>query len=77
VTKSPPRKTPVTPPTAKSRSANGERAAATVASVKFAVPLSITLRPGRNLSVAGLGVSSVWMNIEISPGVSVGARRAA
>src|SRR3954468_3122078 len=27
------------------------------------VPLSSTLRPGRNFRVAGLGVASVWMNM--------------
>jgi hypothetical protein len=27
------------------------------------VPVSSTVRPGRNFKVAGLGVASVWMNI--------------
>lgn len=30
---------------------------------KSAVPISSTVCPGRNLSVAGLGVDSVWMNM--------------
>ena len=29
----------------------------------WAVPDSITVQPGRNFSVAGFGVCSVWMNI--------------
>src|SRR6185437_8351896 len=62
VMKSAPKKTPVTPSSANSRVAKGERVAAS-ASAKFAVPCSITVRPGRNLRVAGLGVVSVSMNI--------------
>jgi hypothetical protein len=30
------------------------------------VPLSSTVRPGRNFKVAGLGVASVWMNMIFS-----------
>src|SRR4029079_1460880 len=30
------------------------------------VPVSSTMRPGMNLSVAGLGVASVWMNMVFS-----------
>src|SRR5689334_19460916 len=61
VTKSAPRKTPVTPSTWNSRVASGERSAFS-ALVKSAVPLAMMLRPGRNLSVAGFGVCSVSMN---------------
>ena len=43
---------------ANSRSASGERAAEP-ASVKLAVPDSITAQPGRNFRVAGFGVCSV------------------
>src|SRR6185312_10980814 len=62
-TKSAPKNTCVTPSRPKSRSASGERVAASV-SAKLAVPCSITVRPGRNLRVAGLGVVSVSMNID-------------
>ena len=65
VMKSAPRKTPVTPGKPKRRLAKGERAAAS-ASGKLAVPGAITARPGRNLSVAGLGVVSVSMNMALS-----------
>jgi hypothetical protein len=41
--------------------ASGERSAS-AASRASNVPDSITGRPGRNFSVAGLGVDSVWMN---------------
>jgi hypothetical protein len=30
------------------------------------VPCPITVRPGRNFRVAGLGVGSVWMNMASS-----------
>ena len=58
VMKSAPRKTPPTSGSWNSRSASGERAAA-LRSGKFAVPDSMTVRPGRNFSVAGFGVCSV------------------
>src|SRR5882724_4410224 len=67
VTKSAPRKTPVTCGRAKSRSASGDRRPAASAEVKFAVPEDMTWRPGRNLRVAGFGVCSVWMNIAMAP----------
>jgi hypothetical protein len=66
VTKSVPKNTPDTPSTAKMRAASGEVAAAS-AEGKSAVPVSSTLRPGRNLSVAGFGVDSVWMNMVALP----------
>src|SRR5690606_35548120 len=62
VTKSLPKKTPVTPPAAKMRRASGDFAAASGAG-KSAVPVSSTVCPGRNFSVAGFGVDSVWMNM--------------
>src|SRR3546814_9538154 len=61
-TKSVPKNTPITPSTANRRSASGERAAE-AASGKLAVPAGRTSRPGRNFSVAGLGVCSVWINM--------------
>ena len=64
VIKSAPRKTPVTCGRANSRSASGDTRAAASASVKFAVPEAMTMRPGRNFRVAGFGVCSVWMNID-------------
>ena len=63
VTKSAPRNTPVTSGNEKSRSARGEMRAAS-SLVKLAVPDVITGHPGRNFSVAGFGVCSVWMNIK-------------
>jgi hypothetical protein len=65
VTKSEPKNTPVTPATAKIRCASGDFAAAS-ALWKSAVPTSSTVWPGRNFSVAGFGVVSVWMNIGAS-----------
>src|SRR5579875_1181209 len=65
-TKSAPKNTCVTPSRPKRRSARGERVAAS-ASAKFAVPSSITVRPGRNFKVAGLGVVSVSMNMGLAP----------
>src|SRR5579883_1828486 len=59
VMKSLPRKTPATCGSANSRSASGERRAA-ARSGKLAVPFFTTTRPGRNFSVAGFGVCSVW-----------------
>jgi hypothetical protein len=62
VTKSWPRKTPETPSTAKTRSASGDTRASSAVR-KSRVPFGRTVRPGMNFSVAGFGVSSVWMNI--------------
>src|SRR5215471_3511840 len=47
---------------ANSCSASGDFAAASLSRMS-SVPLASTARPDRNLSVAGLGVGSVWMNI--------------
>src|SRR5262245_36999991 len=44
------------------RSASGDCAAASLSRMS-SVPLASTGRPGRNLSVAGLGVGSVWINM--------------
>ena len=65
VTKSPPRNTRDTPGSANSALASGLRSAAS-AVAKSAVPAPITSRPGRNFSVAGLGVLSVSMNMGAS-----------
>src|ERR1043166_1044034 len=62
VMKSEPRNTPPTPWMSNSRSASGDCAASALLGMS-SVPLASTVRPGRNLSVAGLGVASVWMNI--------------
>jgi hypothetical protein len=51
--------TPVTPGMPNSLAASCEVAPASSASRKSAVPLCITTLPGRNFSVAGLGVDSV------------------
>src|SRR6185436_14978525 len=64
--KSEPRNTPVTPSTPNSRCANGEVVASDL-SRKSTVPSPSTVLPGMNLSVAGLGVGSVWMNMGICP----------
>jgi hypothetical protein len=61
-TKSLPKKTPETPGTPNRRSASGEARASSML-LNSAVPLPRTMRPGRNLSVAGFGVASVWMNM--------------
>ena len=61
-TKSAPRNTRTTPGSANSAVASGLRAAAS-AEAKSAVDAPITSRPGRNFSVAGLGVPSVSMNM--------------
>ena len=53
--------TPPTPGSSISALASGE-ASASAASRASKVPDSSTGRPGRNLSVVGLGVASVWMN---------------
>src|SRR5438270_1140536 len=65
VMKSEPRNTPPTPGISNSRSASGDCAASVLSRIS-SVPESSTLRPGRNLSVAGFGVTSVWMNIGFS-----------
>src|SRR4029078_4416982 len=64
--KSDPKNTAPTLATSNSLAASGDCAAASVVVVSR-VPVSSTARPGRNFSVAGLGVASVWMNIEIAP----------
>ena len=61
-TKSRPKKTPVTSPNEKSALASGD-ASASSGLAKSRVPASITARPGRNLSVAGLGVDSVSISM--------------
>jgi hypothetical protein len=38
--------------------------------------IAITVRPGINFSVAGLGVASVWMNMVVSPLHQAGSRPA-
>src|SRR5882724_5497384 len=60
--KSEPRNTPVTPSTPNRRCASGEVVASDL-SRKSTVPSPNTVLPGMNLSVAGLGVGSVWMNM--------------
>src|SRR3546814_8854525 len=60
--KSLPKKTPCTSPREKSASASGETSASSGVA-KSRVPDSMTWRPGRNLSVAGLGVISVSMSM--------------
>ena len=66
--KSEPKKTLPTSGMPKRAAASGERAAASL-SGKSATALSpITSRPGRNFSVAGFGVDSVWMNIAFPSG---------
>ena len=61
-TKSRPKNTPVTSPRPKIASAS-ELASASSGVAKSRVPDSMTVRPGRNFSVAGFGVDSVWMNM--------------
>src|SRR6266508_653269 len=63
--KSEPKKTPDTPAIPKRRSARGDRAADSLSRIS-SVPLASTARPGRNFSVAGFGVGSVWMNMACS-----------
>src|SRR6476660_4717667 len=60
--KSETRNTPVTPSTPNRRCASGEAVASDL-SRKSTVPSPSTVLPGMNLSVAGLGVGSVWMNM--------------
>src|SRR5947209_4449431 len=64
-TKSEPRNTPATPGIANRCSASGDWVA-DCASRMSSVPLASTVRPGRNLRVAGFGVASVWMNMAVS-----------
>jgi hypothetical protein len=61
-TKSRPKNTPVTSPRLNSASASGEAAAAS-SEVNSRVPVAMMTSPGRNFSVAGLGVVSVSMNM--------------
>ena len=42
------------------------RTRGTFGEAKSTLPDSTTARPGRNFRVAGLGVSSVWMNMDCS-----------
>src|SRR5262249_43653600 len=79
--KSAPKKTPETPATSNSRSASGDWAAASLSRMS-SVPFASTGRPGRNLSVAGFGVGSGWMNMVCSSaaaeryrGLRAGSRR--
>src|SRR5580704_3620666 len=64
--KSVPKKTPPMPSTSNSRVASGDCPACALSRMSR-VPSASTVRPGRNLSVAGLGVVSVWMNMGGSP----------
>src|SRR5262245_33485284 len=64
-TKSEPKNTPEIPGISNRRSASGDWAAASLSRMS-SVPLVSTGRPGRNLSVAGFGVGSVWMNMACS-----------
>src|SRR5215475_2856132 len=63
--KSEPKNTPDTPVMPKRRSASGDWEADSLSRIS-SVPLASTDRPGRNLSVAGFGVGSVWMNMACS-----------
>src|SRR5262245_48205491 len=63
--KSEPKNTPEIPAISNRRSASGDCAAASLSRMS-SVPLVSTGRPGRNLSVAGFGVGSVWMNMACS-----------
>src|SRR5215831_9105769 len=63
--KSEPKNTPEIPAISNRRSASGDCAAASLSRMS-SVPLVKTGRPGRNLSVAGFGVGSVWMNMACS-----------
>jgi len=56
---------PATPSTLNTRAASGDRRSASAGSVNSATPSSMTVLPGRNLSVAGFGVCSVWMNMAL------------
>src|ERR1044072_8643888 len=62
VMKSEPRNTPLTFATSNRRSASGDFTASALSRIS-SVPVASTVRRGRNLRVAGLGVVSVWMNI--------------
>src|SRR3990170_4870216 len=62
--KSPPKKTPSTMPVANKAEASGE-ASAESRSAKSRLPASITVSPGRNLRVAGLGVCSVRISMRV------------
>src|SRR5262249_33680508 len=67
VMKSVPKNTPLTPSISNRRSASGDCAASAALGMS-SVPSASTARPGRNFSVAGFGVASVWMNIIGLPG---------
>src|SRR6516162_2092408 len=64
--KSAPKKTPVIFGISNNRSASGDCAAASLLCMS-SVPDSRTGRPGRNFKVAGLGVASVWINMQLAP----------
>src|SRR5262245_29780557 len=64
VMKSLPKNTPLMPLMPNRRSASGERLASSRSRMSR-VPEARTVRPGRNFSVAGLGVASVWMNMAL------------
>src|SRR5581483_4220459 len=68
--KSEPKNTRLTSGTANSAVASGERLAVSATGKSATWPSPMTSRPGRNFSVFGLGVDSVWMNI----GGTVGQR---
>jgi hypothetical protein len=61
-TKSRPKNTPSTSPVEKMAWASGE-ASASSGVAKSRVPLAITVSPGRNFRVRGLGVVSVWISM--------------
>src|SRR5262249_61803688 len=63
--KAEPKNTPDTPVMPKRRSPSGDWEADPLSRMS-SVPLGSTDRPGRNLSVAGFGVGSVWMNMACS-----------
>jgi hypothetical protein len=74
VMKSVPKNTPVTPGTPNRRSASGDCAASFLSRMSN-VPVASTVRPGRNLRVAGLGVASVWMNMGWLPAPAARSNR--
>src|SRR5215472_17566559 len=62
--KSETKKTRDTSGTVKSAAASGERPAASRSGKSATAPSPMTSRPGKNLSVAGFGVDSVWINMD-------------
>jgi hypothetical protein len=63
--KSLPKNTPLTLGRPNRRSASGDCTAASLFGMS-SVPWPSTGLPGRNFRVAGFGVASVWMNINLS-----------